>query len=241
MHNMHAAVQASATTPAQSADFTAFAALVAHYQRPLFAYLFHLMGDAQDAEDLTQETLLKAYAAPQHGAVHPNPGAWLYRIASNRALDELRHRQRVRWLPWNAATHDRLLCCDSEEQPERATVLHEEQCMIQAVLNQMAPRHRQVLLLREYAALSYHEIEIAMGASRAAVKSLLFRAREEFRSVSRELGYASAFHENDRDRQHALRVPPVIVRGGNVQAAAPSRYATKLPASDAVTGLYRWV
>ena len=100
MRNMHAALTTEMADPAMGDEPVRFAALLARYQRPVFAYLYHMMGNADDAEDMTQETFLKAYCAPQHGEAHPNVLAWLYRIASNTVLDELRRRQRIRWLPW---------------------------------------------------------------------------------------------------------------------------------------------
>lgn len=157
------------------------------YQRPVFGYLYRMMGDADDAEDLAQETFLKAYGARDRAVSHPTPLAWLFRIAANTARDELRRRQRARWLPWDSVKHDRLLHSHDDEQPERATMMHERDHLVQEVLNRMTPRYREALLLLEYAGLSCEEIGTVMGASRSAVKSVLYRAREEFRRISAQL------------------------------------------------------
>lgn len=164
----------------------AFAALLATYQGPVFGYLYRMLGDADDAQDLAQETFLRACGARHRAVTHPNPLAWLFRIAANVARDELRRRQRIRWLPWDGTRHDQLLPERLGEQPEAAAVLNECHDAVQRVLDRMTPRYREALLLREYAGLSCTEIGAATDASRAAVKSTLFRAREEFRRIATE-------------------------------------------------------
>lgn len=71
------------------------------------------------------------------------------------------------------------------EDPEREAIRSETQELVQRVLTQMNPRHRLALILREYEGLSCEEIGQIMGLSRSAVKSVLFRAREEFRRIYR--------------------------------------------------------
>ena len=141
------------------------------------------MGDADDAADLTQDCFVKAYRAIGGTDRDLNLSAWLHRIASNACLDVLRRRQRLRWLPWNAARHDHLRPCGPADEPERHALSRETRATVQRVLNRMSHRHRLGLLLREYEGLSCAEIAEVMGLSRSAVKSLLYRAREEFRRV----------------------------------------------------------
>ena len=79
----------------------AFEALLTTYQGAVFGYLYHMLGDADVAEDAAQETFLRAYGACHRTVTHPNPRALLFHIAANIARDELRHQQRIRWLPWD--------------------------------------------------------------------------------------------------------------------------------------------
>src|SRR3954470_12838142 len=109
MHAIQSAVKITEPSRLILDEAASFAADLACHRQAIFAYLYHLLGDADDAEDLTQETFLKAYAASQHGEAHPNRVAWLYRIASNTALDVFRRRQRICWLPWNPVRHDQLI------------------------------------------------------------------------------------------------------------------------------------
>jgi RNA polymerase sigma-70 factor, ECF subfamily len=112
-----------------------------------------------------------------------NLSAWLHRIASNRGLDLLRRRQRLRWLRWEGPKHDHLLLGAPADEPERSALGCETGVAVRRALDRLAPRHRLVLLLRAEEGLSCAEIGAAMGISRAAAKSLLFRARREFRRV----------------------------------------------------------
>jgi RNA polymerase sigma-70 factor (ECF subfamily) len=164
-------------------NLESFEALFDRYQTPIYNYVLRMMGNPEDANDLTQEAFLKAYVALPKLTGEVNLGAWLYRIATNTCLDELRRRRIIKWQPWEAflsAFHPKQVASDD---PERETLRLEDSAMVQRVLDRLPPKYRTCLLLREYQELSCEEIGDVIGASRSAVKSLLFRAREEFRKV----------------------------------------------------------
>jgi RNA polymerase sigma-70 factor (ECF subfamily) len=175
---------------AKAGDSAAFATLYARYERRIFAYLLRqLEGRRDDAADLTQLTFLKAYDALPKTDASLNLNAWLHRIAANAFIDLQRHRARFGWLPWSDRSFDRR-GEDWLDDPEARAVFTETQREVGRVLRAMRPHHRQALILREYGGLSTEEIGARMGLTRAAVKSLLFRARAEFRSLydEREAG-----------------------------------------------------
>ena len=176
----------------KAGDDDAFAVIVQHYHQPIYAHIYRTMGDADMADDLTQDTFLKAYCAISRTTDDLNLSAWLYRIATNRCLDVLRRQQRLRWHPWDAPKHDHLLLSAVADDPEHTTLSHEMRVIVQQVLDQMTPRHRLALVLREYNGLSCEEIGRTMNLSRSAVKSMLFRARDEFRRVYATLPSAPA-------------------------------------------------
>lgn len=167
---------------AKAGDQTAFGELFNRYERRIYNFTYRMMGDADDAFDLTQDTFLKAYRALGSTSEALNVNAWLHRIASNACLDVLRRRGRFRWLPWDQSKHDRP-SQRTDDDPERTTVTSEQDALVRGVLTRMSPRYRQAMVLREYEGLSCEEIGIVMGASRSAVKSMLFRGREEFRRL----------------------------------------------------------
>lgn len=174
--------EASWITRAKAGDQAAFAAIFTRYERRIYNFIYRMMGNVEDANDLTQETFLKAYRALDKTDQELNINAWLHRIAANACLDVLRRRRRFRWFYWEEARHDEP-SQRVEDNPERSVVGDESQELVRRVLARLTPRYRQALILREYEGLSVNEIAEVMNASRSAVKSMLFRAREEFRRL----------------------------------------------------------
>lgn len=170
-------------TQAKAGDHAAFEAIVLRYQRQIYAFVYRMMGNAEDAYDLTQECFVRAYQNLPKTNADLNISAWLHRIASNACLDVLRRRKRIRWMPWDSNTHEPLLGNRPSDDPEHLAVATETTSDVQKILNQMSERNRLALVLREYEGLSTHEIGEIMGVSRSAVKSILFRGREEFRNL----------------------------------------------------------
>lgn len=168
---------------ARAGDQAAFEAIFQRYERQIYSFTFRMMGDADDAYDLTQDCFIKAYRNLEKTNGDLNVSAWLHRIASNTCLDVLRRRKRIRWLPWDTEKHEGMLPSHAVDDPERTVVSTETRQDVQIILNRMTPRNRLALLLREFEGLSTEEIGEVMGLSRSAVKSVLFRAREEFRKL----------------------------------------------------------
>lgn len=168
---------------AKAGDQAAFEAIVQRYERQIFSFVYRMMGDADDAYDLTQDCFVRAYRSLGSTSADLNVSAWLHRIASNACLDVLRRRKRIRWLPWDNTKHEHLLGSRSSDEPERTTVSQEVSHIVQETLSRMTPRNRAALIMREYEGLSCEEIGEVLGLSRSAVKSVLFRGREEFRKL----------------------------------------------------------
>lgn len=167
---------------ARKGDIAAFETLLRRYERQIYAFTYRMMGgNAADADDLTQETFIKAYRALDRTSDVLHVSAWLHRIAANNCRDEWRRRRRTGYQPWDASVHEAMLPSRPEENPESLVLQKEADERVQAVLDRMKPRNKQALVLREYAGLSCEEIGAIMGVSHKAVKSTLFRARDEFR------------------------------------------------------------
>ena len=168
---------------ARAGDHAAFEQLFNQYQTPIYNYIHRLMGSAEDAYDMTQDAFLKAYLALPKTSEDLRVGAWLYRIATNLCYDELRHRKLVKWQPWEAFLSVFHPTQVAKDNPEREFFHTEDGEEVQLILQKMHPKYRTCLVLREYNDLSYDAIAEVLNTTRAAVKSLLFRAREEFRQV----------------------------------------------------------
>jgi RNA polymerase sigma-70 factor (ECF subfamily) len=160
-----------------------FEKLYQQYEQPIYQYVYRLLGDPEEARDFTQDAFVKAYRKLPETLAKGNfqPQAWLYRIATNVCLDELRHRKLLKWQPWDAFVslfHPSQIARDN---PERDALQTETRHEVEKVLEKLSPRYRAALMLREYHGLGYEEISDIMGTSRTAVKTLLLRARESFR------------------------------------------------------------
>jgi RNA polymerase sigma-70 factor (ECF subfamily) len=193
---------------AREGDAAAFEAIYNRYERRIYAFVYRLMGNAEDAYDLTQDTFVKAYMALPRTAPDLNLSAWLHRIASNTCMDVLRRRKLIRWLPWETFDTNPALEPPADDDPVGEYNQVETSGEVQTVLNRLSAKHRMALVLKEYQGMSCDEIGDVMGASRSAVKSLLFRAREEFRQV-----YLSAYGHAPGYEPDAVRDQGVGDRG----------------------------
>src|SRR6476469_1428719 len=153
------------------------------YHERIYNCIYRLVGNPEEAHDLTQETFLRAYSALPKIKGELKVGPWLYRIATNLCMDQLRRRKLIRWEPIDSLIsvfHPKSV---SKDSPERETLRQESREMVHRVLEKLPPKYKACLVLREYQDMSCEEIAEVLGTTRSAVKSLLFRAREEFRVV----------------------------------------------------------
>ena len=150
--------------------------LYEEYQRPMLAYLTRLVSDREAAEDLCQETFIKAMRGWEGREPSASVAAWLYRIATNTAYDYLRRRRRIRFTP----------LMDVDGPPSGAHSMEsrlDEEEPVQRALSQIPAMYRLPLVLHSCEGRSTQEIADAMGVSNSAIKTRLFRARERFREV----------------------------------------------------------
>lgn len=175
----------------------------ARYQLPLLDYLYGMTRDREWAADLVQETFLHAYrAAGRDPAAIEHPQAWLYRIATNTALSALRRARRFGWLPLSAVEPEAgASSSDRWQRPNPETsALHgpdvaatvAERDAVWAVLAELPPRWRAVLLLQATAGFEVREIAAELGISEANTRKILFRAKERFRQITTRLAEAEA-------------------------------------------------
>ena len=152
-----------------------FERLFSEYHRPILNYLYRLLGDLGQAEELAQDVFVKAYRSSEHLVEVANQRAWLYRVATNTAYDRLRRRKLVKWIPFLEG--ERMTTTDDhqDEVVARETV--------QQALSELPPKYRAPLVLYSVQGYSTREIAEMMGISEGAVKTRLFRARERFRQV----------------------------------------------------------
>ncbi len=160
---------------ARAGDQIAFARLFEQFHAPILNYLHRMVGDRAAAEDLTQDTFIKAYNALP--ATRPDLAfkPWLYRIATNTAISTLRRRKIVQWIPFMPG-HDHA----GEGSIEGSVGLRQD---IQQTLDKLPKHYAAVLLLRHYQGLSLAETAGALDITENAAKLRLFRARKAFAEI----------------------------------------------------------
>jgi RNA polymerase sigma-70 factor (ECF subfamily) len=124
-------------------DSKAWEELVQQYQMPLSRYLYNMVKDKELARDLTQDTFLEAYQAMPKTKGNLNLKPWLYRIATNNAIQVLRRRKLISWLP---LTEERISSEETSNNYEDSLAQRE---MVRSALSKLPEKYRAVLLLHD--------------------------------------------------------------------------------------------
>ena len=170
---------------ARSGDHDAFRLLVEQHSRAIFRLAFRITGNEEDAEDVVQETFLRAYRQLDKYEARSSFSTWLYRIASNYSLDLIRMRKRhedrrergkaseerdiLQTIPVNAPG------------PDRIAHSNQVQARVNEALNELSDQERTAFVLRHFEGLSIDEIGEALGTGTNATKHSIFRAVQKLR------------------------------------------------------------
>ena len=182
----------------QSNDIAAFDEIVARYKHKIFNYIFRMVGDCDEAEDLAQEVFVKTYLAINSFRNEASLNTWLYRIANNLCIDS--HRKRARRknalggatlsLNESAAEGDADAeagpareVADRSYEPFRMLAQQELDREIQAALAGLPLKMRTVVVLHDLEDMPYEEIATVVGCPLGTVKSRLFNARMQLREM----------------------------------------------------------
>jgi RNA polymerase sigma-70 factor, ECF subfamily len=160
-----------------------FEELVRRYQRPIAAYVYRMVGDYDSALDLTQEVFIKVYGSLARYRSEYKFSTWIYKIAHNAAVDHLRRystREQALTSESDGTTYE-LPIESGKPTPEEACERHERRAEIEAVVDQLPPAYRELVVLRHSHDLSYDEIADVTALPLGTVKNRLFRAREIMR------------------------------------------------------------
>ncbi len=174
---------------AKSGDKDAFGALAEEHRQGLLRLCYKMTGSPEEAEDLVQETLLKAYSKFGSFELRSSLGTWLYRIATNACLDH--QRERRPWdldRRWQWFNENDELARNVEQSlflsPEKAAEVKEVAATcINCITMSLPPKQRAAIVLCDQVGLSREEAARAIGASVASVKTELHRARKAMTDV----------------------------------------------------------
>ncbi len=170
----------------------AFRTLVERYQRPVFSLVLRMVRDHGVAEDVTQEVFVKAWMALSRYDPRRRFASWLFKIASNAAIDQLR-RKKLPTTPIETSDADQSSILDRiederSESPDTLVKRRELSAALEAAVAALRPEYRLVVLLRFREELPYRDIAEATGMPLGTVKTNLRRARREIEERLRQDG-----------------------------------------------------
>jgi RNA polymerase sigma-70 factor (ECF subfamily) len=165
----------------------AFDRLFEEYSTPIYNYVLRMVADADRAADITQDTFINAYRKLDTLTDASSTRSWLYRIATNTAIDEMRRRRLVRPMGDDQPTLANR--ADPSPGPESQVMAGTLDERVQRALAGLRPNHRQCLLLSDLEDMSPRQIGEIMDLSYAAVRTLLCRARGEMRRALAAEGF----------------------------------------------------
>jgi RNA polymerase sigma-70 factor (ECF subfamily) len=172
---------------AKRGDLQAYDELIKRYQQRIYATIYHMTSNHEDANDLAQESFIKAYQALASFKGGSSFYTWLYRIAVNKTINFLKQRKNrthmsLNDLDFNAEHDPDLMALISHKTPRRDAGLNELQEKLNAALMKLSEPHRLVMVLHDVQGQSHEEIAKVMDCNIGTVRSRLFYARQQMQS-----------------------------------------------------------
>lgn len=173
---------------ARQGDMGAYDDLVRRYQERIYATIYHMTSNHEDANDLAQETFIKAYQALKSFKGGSSFYTWIYRIAVNKTINFLKQRKnRVHMslndLDFNAEHDPDLVALVSDQTPRREVNLAELQEKLNEAMQKLSDSHRLVVTLHDVQGLAHDEIAEIMDCNIGTVRSRLFYARQQLQAL----------------------------------------------------------
>jgi RNA polymerase sigma factor (sigma-70 family) len=172
---------------AQDGDLSAYDELVKRYQERIYATVYHMTANHEDANDLAQEAFIKAFQALKSFKGGSSFYTWVYRIAVNKTINFLKQRKNraqmsLDDLDINAEHDPDLVALISEKTPRREMNLVELQEKLNSAMQKLSEPHRLVVTLHDVQGLSHEEIAEIMECNIGTVRSRLFYARQQLQA-----------------------------------------------------------
>ena len=182
------AVEMDLVRRAQGGDLEAYDELVKRYQERIYSTVYHMTSNHEDANDLAQDSFIKAYQALKSFKGGSSFYTWLYRIAVNKTINFLKQRKnRVHMslndLDFNTENNPDLVALISDKTPRRDAGLKELQEKLNAAMLKLSEAHRVVVVLHDVQGMSHEEVAEVMDCNIGTVRSRLFYARQQLQSL----------------------------------------------------------
>jgi RNA polymerase sigma-70 factor, ECF subfamily len=174
--------EARVITLVRAGEADAFAEIIGHYQAPIIRYLYRMTGDYEMAKDLAQDTFIQAYKGILKTDAELSFKAWLYRIATNNALQHRRRKKLLSFIPFTSKERDIPNVSSHADCTGESLALHE-------ALLKVPEEQRTCLMLHFVEGFKYREIAETLGCSEEAVRKRVARGKKLFISLyNREVG-----------------------------------------------------
>jgi RNA polymerase sigma factor RpoE len=172
---------------AQQGDLAAYDELVQRYQERIYATVYHMTANHEDANDLAQDAFIKAFRALKSFKGDSSFFTWVYRIAVNKTINFLKQRKKrtqmsLNDLDFNAEHDPDLVALISDKTPRRELNLTELQGRLNEAMQKLSETHRLVVTLHDVQGLSHEEISKIMDCNTGTVRSRLFYARQQLQA-----------------------------------------------------------
>jgi RNA polymerase sigma factor (sigma-70 family) len=172
---------------ARDGNMSAYDDLVRRYQERIYATIYHMTSNHEDANDLAQEAFIKAFQALKSFKGGSSFYTWVYRIAVNKTINFLKQRKNrvqisLNDLDFNAEHDPDLVALVSDKTPRRDLNLAELQEKLNAALLKLSEHHRLVVTLHDVQGMSHEEIAAIMDCNIGTVRSRLFYARQQLQA-----------------------------------------------------------
>jgi RNA polymerase sigma-70 factor (ECF subfamily) len=172
---------------AQGGNLESYDELIRRYQERIYATIYHMTSNHEDANDLAQETFIKAFQALKSFKGDSSFFTWVYRIAVNKTINFLKQRKNkthmsLNDLDFNAEHDPELVALVSDKTPRRDVNLIELQEKLNGAMQKLSEIHRLVVTLHDVQGLSHEDISKIMGCNTGTVRSRLFYARQQLQA-----------------------------------------------------------
>jgi RNA polymerase sigma-70 factor (ECF subfamily) len=200
----------------QAGNSSKFEILVENYQRRIYATLLGMLGNRQDAEDITQEAFIMAFRKIAQYEQRSSFYTWLHRIAFNLAIDLQRKQKRTT----KKCVGDQLLDDHEPSQsqattPDAISMAKETGVLVQRAMSKLDPERRNIITLRDLQGLDYSDIATLLDLPIGTVRSRLHRARLELKEIMESMGIGPPRSGGDETPDPSANRSSAFSREGN--------------------------
>lgn len=186
---------------AVNGDNSAFEALMEEHMGIIYNIALRMAANQDDAEDMTQEIMIKIFRSLGSFKGNSKFSTWIYRVAVNTCLDELKKKKNKKHLSLDAEIsgddgESQIEIRDDSPSPEKLAEQNELRDMVASAVKLLSDEHRAVIVLRDIRGMSYSEIAEILGCSDGTVKSRISRARAQLKMIlEKEYNFSGTYFE----------------------------------------------